>query len=128
MPRTTRILRWLLLLPAAAAAGWVIYVAAGQLIQILDLAPPHWAWILIKLYAYLFIGFLFTAVGTKMAPNHKNGVTYGLLFVCVAVGAWVMFTCPDGVAVGITLGLAIVAGGSGYAIRIRGFGPTRKYV
>jgi hypothetical protein len=126
--RTINLVRWLLVLPAAAAAGWIVYYVASEITGLLGLEAPHWMWILIKLYAYLLIGFMFTGVGTKVAPDHKDRVTYALLFLCVATGAWIMFTCPDGTPIGITLGVSIVAGAAGYAFRIRGFGPTREYV
>lgn len=128
MAQSTKFLRWLLVLPAATAAGWIIYFASSELTRLLGVDAPHWAWILVRLYAYLLAGFAFTGVGTKVAPDHKNGVTYTLLFLCVGGGAWIMFSSPYGAAIGITLGVAVVAGAASFAMRIRGFGPTRKYV
>lgn len=122
-----KLLRWILTLPAAVAAAYLCYLAAQELTAALGLEAPHWGWVVIKLYAYLLIGFLFTGVGTKIAPGHKDAASNVLVFLSVAAGAWIMFTCPEGTVIGITLGLAIVAGAAGYGMRMRGFGPTRKY-
>lgn len=125
-PKRVRLLRWLLLAVASAAGGWIVFQISGLLVTMAAGGSAGLLRILLGAYAALAAGFLFCALLTRIAPGRRYTVAVGLVFVTVIVAAALML--DDGTDAGpipaVLLGISLVVGAFGYALRVRGFSET----
>ncbi len=124
--KRARRLRWLLLTFLTAIGGWVVYQLVGFLVVLASGGSAGLLRMLFGAYAALAAGFLFCALLTRVAPARRYTVAVGLVFVTVAVAAALMV--DDGSEAGsvpaVLLGISLVVGAFGYALRVRGFSET----
>ena len=82
--------------------------------------------LLVGAYAALAVGFLFCALLTRLAPKRRYMVAVGLVFVTVVIAAALMLDDrPEaGPIPAVLLGISLVIGAFGYALRVRGFSET----
>lgn len=125
-PKRVRLLRWLILAVASAAGGWIVFQISGLLVTMAAGGSAGLLRILLGAYAALAAGFLFCALLTRIAPGRRYTVAVGLVFVTVIVAAALML--DEGTDAGpipaVLLGISLVVGAFGYALRVRGFSET----
>lgn len=95
--------------------GVLLALARGEALGLLKLV--------VSAYVALAAGYGFTAVVTRVAPGRRYVVSVALVFVMVGVAAALMLGQPsdrDPVAA-VLLGLSLVVGAFGHAIKVRGF-------
>jgi hypothetical protein len=121
-----RLLRWLFLALATAAGGWVVYQLSGLLVTLAAGGSAGLIRMLAGAYAALAAGFLFCALLTRLAPGRRYTVAVGLVFVTVVVAAALMLddNSEGGLIPAVLLGISLVVGAFGYALRVRGFSET----
>ncbi|MBT8477864.1 MAG: hypothetical protein KJO06_03030 [Gemmatimonadetes bacterium] len=124
--RRARRLRWLLLALLTAIGGWVVYQLGGFLVLLASGGSAGLLRMLLSAYAALAVGFLFCAFLTRLAPARRYTVAVGLVFVTVLVAAvWMIDDGSDaGPVPAVLLGISLVVGAFGYALRVRGFSET----
>jgi hypothetical protein len=123
MPKRGSLSSWILLVMVTAVAGWVTYHLGGWMVRLAAAGRPALLWLLAGAYAALAMGFLFTALLTRLAPARRYTVAVGLVFVMVAVAGWLIFdfSSETGPVPASLLGISLVVGAFGYALRVRGF-------
>ena len=77
-------------------------------------------------YAALAAGFLFCALLTRLAPRRRYIVAVSLVFVTVVIAAALMLAdrAQSEPIPAVLLGISLVIGAFGYALRVRGFSET----
>lgn len=116
-------LRWVSLLVASAAGAGLVFWLGGFLLDSVFYESLGVIPLLLAAYAALAAGYVFTAVGTRLAPRRRYTVAVGLVFVMVAVAAALMLreSATEGPFPAALLGTSLVVGAFGYALRVRGF-------
>ena len=120
--KQVRLLRWLALAVIAGVAGWALYRLGVILVSVASIGSASFLRLLLAAYASLVAGYLFSAVLTPIAPGRRYTAAVGLVFVVVVVAATLMLQENDaGPIPSVLLGLSLVVGSFGYALRVRGF-------
>ncbi len=121
-----RLLRWLFLALVTAAGGWVLYLVSGVLVALAAGGSAGLLRMLIAAYAALASGFLFCLLLTRLAPARRYTVGVGLVFVVVVIAAALMLydRWEAGPTATVLVGISLVVGAFGYALRVRGFSET----
>lgn len=114
---------WILLVVVTAVSGWLMYYVGGWLVRVAAGGRPALLWLLMGAYASLAAGFLFTALLARLAPARRYVVAVTLVFVMVAVAGALIFelSTETGPVPAALLGISMVVGAFGYALRVRGF-------
>jgi len=121
--KRARLLRWLVLVLLTAVGGWIVYLLGGVLVALAAGGSAGLIRMLVGAYAALAAGFLFCALLTRLAPGRRYTVAVGLVFVTVVVAAALMLDdkSESGPIPAVLLGISLVVGAFGYALRVRGF-------
>ncbi|MCK5482414.1 MAG: hypothetical protein KAJ13_01880, partial [Gemmatimonadetes bacterium] len=124
--KRARLLRWLVLVLLTAVGGWIVYLLGGVLVALAAGGSAGLIRMLVGAYAALAAGFLFCALLTRLAPGRRYTVAVGLVFVTVVVAAALMLDdkSESGPIPAVLLGISLVGGAFGYALRVRGFSET----
>ncbi|MCK5446877.1 MAG: hypothetical protein KAJ43_01985, partial [Gemmatimonadetes bacterium] len=124
--KRARLLRWLVLVLLTAVGGWIVYLLGGVLVALAAGGSAGLIRMLVGAYAALAAGFLFCALLTRLAPGRRYTVAVGLVFVTVVVAAALMLDDKSeaGPIPAVLLGISLVVGAFGYALRVRGFSET----
>jgi hypothetical protein len=122
----TRLLRWLLLVLVTAVGGWLAFRLGGLLVLLATGGSPGLLRLLLGAYAALASGYVFSAAVTRIAPGRSYAVAVALVFVTVIVAAALMLedNSEGGPIPAVLLGISLVVGAFGYALRVRGFSET----
>jgi hypothetical protein len=117
------LLPWLVLVLMTLVGGWIAYQICGLLVDLAAGGSAGLLRLLVGAYAALAAGFLFCAFLTRLAPKRRYTVAVGLVFVTVGIAAALMLAqTPDaGPIPSVLLGISLVIGAFGYALRVRGF-------
>ena len=120
------LLPWLVLVLITLVGGWVVYQICGLLVDLAAGGSAGLLRLLVGAYAALENGFLFCALLTRLAPKRRYTVAVGLVFVTVVIAAALMLaeTPEAGPIPAVLLGISLVIGAFGYALRVRGFSET----
>lgn len=120
------LLRWLVLALGSAVGGWVLYQVSGGIVSLAGGGSAGLIRMLIGAYAALAAGFLFCLLLTRLAPSRRYTVAVGLVFVAVVVAAaLILYDRWDaGPTATVLVGISLVVGAFGYALRVRGFSET----
>jgi hypothetical protein len=113
--------RWVLALPLAAFAGWLIWLAVSAGLDAFGVGPPDWRYFLVTAYGYLAIGFLVAGIATKLAPRRRSAVSLVMVGIALGVAFVLALSDRNGGAADLVFGLSLLAGAVGYAVRLRGF-------
>ncbi len=120
--KQVRLLRWMAFLAVSGLAGWALYHLGDLLVSVASAGSVSFLRLLLAAYAALASGYLFSAVLTPIAPGRRYTSAVGLVFVVVVVAAALMLQEKDaGPIPSVLLGLSLVVGAFGYALRVRGF-------
>lgn len=124
--KRTGILRWLLLVLVTVVGGWFAFRLGGLLVLLAAGGSPALLRLLLGAYAALASGYVFAAVVTQIAPGRRYAVAVALVFVTVTVAAALMLedNSEGGPIPAVLLGISLVVGAFGYALRVRGFSET----
>lgn len=124
--KPAQLLRWFFLVLLTAVGGWLAYRLGGILVTLASNGSLGFLRLLVAAYAALVSGYLFSALITSVAPGRRYTVAVALVFVTVIVAAALML--DDRSEVGpipsVLLGLSLVVGAFGHALRVRGFSET----
>jgi hypothetical protein len=117
------LLPWLFLVLMTIVGGWIVYQICGLLVDLAAGGSAGLLRLLVGAYAALAAGFLFCALLTRLAPRRRYAVAVGLVFVSVVIAAALMLaeTPHAGPVPAVLLGISLVIGAFGYALRVRGF-------
>lgn len=120
------LLPWLILVLMTVVGGWIVYQLGGLLVDLAAGGSAGLVRLLVGAYAALAVGFLFCALLTRLAPKRRYMVAVGLVFVTVVIAAALMLDDrPEaGPIPAVLLGISLVIGAFGYALRVRGFSET----
>lgn len=120
------LLPWLVLVLMTLVGGWIVYQICGLLVDLAAGGSAGLLRLLVGAYAALAAGFLFCALLTRLAPKRRYTVAVGLVFVTVVIAAALMLaeTPEAGPIPAVLLGISLVIGAFGYALRVRGFSET----
>lgn len=121
--KQTRLLRWATFGIVAAVGGWLTYLIGGVVLDSYFAGSLGILIVLAGLYSALAVGYLFAAFVSRVAPGRRYQVAVSLVFIMVAVAAALMLRNRSSVEPlpGVLLGLSLVVGSVGYALRVRGF-------
>jgi hypothetical protein len=116
-------LPWLVLVLMTVVGGWIVYQLGGVLVDLAAGGSAGLVRLLVGAYAALAAGFLFCALLTRLAPKRRYTVAVGLVFVTVVIAAALMLDDRAGAGPipAVLLGISLVIGAFGYALRVRGF-------
>jgi len=120
------LLPWLILVLMTVVGGWIVYQLGGLLVDLAAGGSAGLVRLLVGAYAALAAGFLFCALLTRLAPKRRYTVAVGLVFVSVVIAAALMLDdrAEAGPIPAVLLGISLVVGAFGYALRVRGFSET----
>lgn len=124
--RGARRIRWLLVAVLTVGGGWLVHWTAGWLIGQAAGDSAGFFRLLLGSYAALAAGFFFSAALTRLAPGRRYKVAVALVFVMVVVAAVLMLddSGDAGPVPAVLLGISLVIGAFGQALRVRGFSET----
>jgi hypothetical protein len=120
------VLRWAILAILTGVGGWIMHQLGELLVELVAGGSPGVLRTLLAAYAALASGFLFSALLTRLAPARRYMVAVGMVFVMVLVAATLMLghRPQTGPLPTVVLGISLVVGAFGYALRVRGFSET----
>ena len=124
--KQARLLRWLVFLVATGVAAWLLFRLGDVLVSVASVGSAGFLRLLLTAYACLVVGYFFSAILTPIAPGRRYTVAVGLVFVVVVVAAALMLQDNEvaGPIPAVLLGISLVVGAFGYALRVRGFTET----
>ena len=120
------LLPWLVLVLMTVVGGWFVYQLGGLLVDLAAGGSGGLVRLLVGAYAALAAGFLFCALLTRLAPRRRYIVAVSLVFVTVVIAAALMLAdrAQSEPIPAVLLGISLVIGAFGYALRVRGFSET----
>ncbi len=121
MDRPLKAVRWGLVLGLASTGGWLAYVLAGRLVDVLGGGSDDWRLVLLVTYGFILFGYVFAALVTRIAPTRRYTVAVSLVFVTLLVAAALALEGGEGSLAAAVFGVGLVIGSVGFALRLRGF-------
>lgn len=119
-----RLARWILLLPCAAASGYLAYFVGGFVNNLSILLysgrpPSGWVAIFVDTAAHMYMGAASTYIGMRIAPRHRKAVAASItgLWLLLA-GASILATILGGMYAAITPTIGVVVGSVGLTISV----------
>lgn len=113
--------RWLLSLLVAVSGVWLFHGLALWIIRRLAGLPGAWLLTLLAAYGFLVLGFGFGEIVTRIAPGRRYLVAVLLVFGTIIVAARLALDGTTQALSATGLGVALVGGAVGHALRRRGF-------
>jgi hypothetical protein len=105
----------------ASTGGWLAYVLAGRLVDVLGGGSDDWRLVLLVTYGFILFGYVFAALVTRIAPTRRYTVAVSLVFVTLLVAAALALEGGEGSLAAAVFGVGLVIGSVGFALRLRGF-------
>lgn len=123
MAKRTRPSSWIPLGVMTGLASVGTYYLTAWLVRLAAGGEPAVVWLLGGAYSALAAGFLVTALLTRLAPSRRYVVAVTLVFVMVGIAGALIFALSHeaGPVSASLLGISLVVGAFGYALRVRGF-------